>query len=237
MILCNNGDNYIADSTITNTGENINFPNSNLYNDTIKEPTLFDDEIIFDLGSALQVTAIAIVNPSQTLTIEANTIDSWGSPAYSYTFTPADTPYSQVAVDVKVIDETYRYWRVSGTGTVSVGHLFIGAVTYFDFADIGEYPEQENTDVKSISQGGQLYYTEGLPLRSAEFEFDSQDRNLFLQKYDDFLNKRTRPGVFAQFEDSLDISQPFFAYVDGFENDGWNQSINYSWTVTFREVR
>jgi hypothetical protein len=237
MIFCNNFDNFIASSTITNTGENITFPSTNIYNDTIKEPTIFIDNMVFDLGSALQVTSIAIVNPSQTVTIEANSSDSWGAPAYSYTFNPVVDPYPTVGVDVQVIDQAYRYWRITASGSTSVGHLFIGSYTDLSYANIGEFPENETTDVSSIAQGGQLYFTKGTPLRGVEFDFEGQDRDLFFEKNSDWLEKRDRPGVFAQFEDTLDNWQPFFAQMQEFENNGWNESINYTWSIRFQEVR
>jgi hypothetical protein len=237
MIFCNNNDNFIADSTITNSNENITFPSSNIYNDTIKEPALFVDSIVFDLGSAKQVTAIAIANPSQSITIEANSSDSWGAPPYSYTFVPIVDPYPTIAVDVQVIDKTYQYWRITSTGATSVGHLFIGTYTDLSFASIGEFPENETTDVSSIAQNGQLYFTKGTPLRNVEFDFDSQEKTLFFEKNSDWIEKRDRPGVFAQFEDTLSLSQPFFAHMQEFENGGWDESINYSWTIKFQEVR
>jgi hypothetical protein len=116
--------------------------------------------IVIDLGSAQQVTAFALLDhnltaATTTLTLQANSSDSWGSPAYVQALTVTDPlPY--------YLDQTYRYWRLSIVDSaityVQIGELFLG--TYRNLtvknAKWGTPRTYGLTTVANVSQAGVL---------------------------------------------------------------------------------
>jgi hypothetical protein len=87
-----------------------------------------------DLGSARQVTAVAIadhnISSGATIALAGNSADSWAAPAYSLALAwAADTI-------VAFLDQTYRYWRLeiddptNPDGYIEVGDWFLGS--YFE---------------------------------------------------------------------------------------------------------
>jgi len=107
--------------------------------------------VVIDLGSAQQITAFALldhnVTTGGTFTLQANTSDSWGSPAYSQVVTIQDPMYLY-------LDETYRYWRL-----VPVD----GAISYFEAGELflGQYTELEkcNADWGAVQTNGYVLYS------------------------------------------------------------------------------
>ncbi len=76
------------------------------------------ENIVFDLGAATNITVFSMftfnLTASATVTLQANTADSWGSPAYSQALTIAtDADGNVLQRLVYFLDETYRYWRVT----------------------------------------------------------------------------------------------------------------------------
>lgn len=87
------------------------------------------DNLVFDLGSAQNVTAFALMNHNfvasqSTFKLQANSSDSWSSPPYDNSITVTNT------YQIEYLDETYRYWRTDPTdgalSEVSIGELFLG---------------------------------------------------------------------------------------------------------------
>jgi len=85
--------------------------------------------IVCDLGAATAITAFVCgdhnLTDTATITLEANTTDSWGSPAYTQAVTLRNLAYLY-------LNESYRYWRVvvndsmNATGYIEIGLLYAG---------------------------------------------------------------------------------------------------------------
>lgn len=141
-------DNYIADAGLTAsstpTGQIVSY---------LQEPQLAksytfsgnDEYVIIDLGSSKSVGAAIIdignLTDSATVTLEANTSDSWTSPAYTASMTYGTTCY------YKTLSETYRYWRISiediSVSEISIGYIYVGGSAL---------------QMPAISQNATLYY-------------------------------------------------------------------------------
>lgn len=135
--------------------------------DSLEDPNTYT----IDLGDALNVTVFALydhniatyyglvdvdgnplydvdgaelVTPSGSITLEANTSDSWGSPAYSQSLT--------ITEDLLVfyLDQTYQWWRVSiqdyGTplGVIEIGEMYLG--DYFELEGNADRGSSEELD-------------------------------------------------------------------------------------------
>lgn len=90
-----------------------------------------DEHLTVDLGAAQEVGAVILadhnLSASATVTLMANTSDSWSSPAYSQGLTPS-WPHL-----VHFPDQSYRYWRLrlqdptSGEEALSASQLLVGS--------------------------------------------------------------------------------------------------------------
>jgi len=94
------------------------------------------ENLVIDLGSALTPTAVIIADHNftsgATVTIEANSSNAWGAPAYTYTFSTITDPL------VLYLSQTYRYWRLviadaSNPDTyLRIGQLYLGDYVSLD---------------------------------------------------------------------------------------------------------
>jgi len=127
--------NFIETSVLTPSTVNSQFPVANIQHDfrtKVYRSTSNSDNIVIDLGSAQSVDFFAIVPDYRngfgvsTLTLEANSADSWGAPAFSQSIT-LDTTH-QVGVET-FATQSYRYWRLvmsSTLGYCEISNMFLG---------------------------------------------------------------------------------------------------------------
>jgi hypothetical protein len=123
-----------------------------------------DITIIVDLGSALAITAFCLsdhnITSGATVKLQANSSNSWTTPAYTLTLTQTDQPM------VNYISQSYRYWRVliqdasNPDGYVGIGKLYLGTYTeiasgeLWGAADWGVKRTRERTRLRTESEAG-----------------------------------------------------------------------------------
>ena len=99
-----------------------------------KSTGIIDESITMDLGSAQQVTAFCLgehnLSSTATITLMANSADSWASPAWSQGIT-------RTAKHLGIfLDQTYRYWRIrlqdaaNADGYLRAAEVYLGG--YFE---------------------------------------------------------------------------------------------------------
>jgi len=128
--------NLAKTATITASTENAQYPASNIKDDRrtkVYRSTSNSDNVVFDFGSAEDVDAVCIAPNWQTgfgftsITIEANTANVWGSPAFSQAFS-FDSTYGTGITELSST-QSYRYWRLvitSSLGYCELANVFIG---------------------------------------------------------------------------------------------------------------
>ena len=92
--------------------------------------------IVINFGSPQNITAIAIfdhnLTGTGTLTLQGNTSDSWGSPAYSQAL-PITNP------SIFYLNQTYAYWRIVPVDPAityfEASHIFAGTYTRLTIAN------------------------------------------------------------------------------------------------------
>ena len=121
---------------ITASTEDAFYPASNLKDPrTTKKfrTTATSGNVVFDFITTEAVDTIMVRGDALsgrgftgTLTVEANATDSWGSPAYTSTLTFSDD--NNIGFNVLTSDESYRYWRIVGSGTsyLELSNICIG---------------------------------------------------------------------------------------------------------------
>ncbi len=127
-------------TTLTASSESSTLPVGNLKNHLISKTwrtgnTLTTEYVEIDLGSAQSVTCAIIGGHTLTssdsgIKIEANTSNSWGTPAFSQSFTWDSGP-----MPLFFSSQTYQYWRLvftksSASETRDIGKIFLGQ--YFE---------------------------------------------------------------------------------------------------------
>src|SRR6185369_1741454 len=111
----------VSGVVITPATEDLSFPAVNVANQLRKKvyktkTTTAAESLTFDLGSAKAAAALVIcehdLKSGDTLTLKANSSNSWGSPP----FTQAITWSSGIIVQT-FSTQSYRYWRLEVTKT------------------------------------------------------------------------------------------------------------------------
>lgn len=231
MIFCQN--NLITTTNTTVTGGNSNFPIDNLVSGQLSNYTEFDAAIVIDLGTATLIDTLAIVDADTSITIEANTSDSWGPPA----FTQSMTLVSGTDISLKFISETYRFWRISAPSQTFIAHAYIGNRLVFPDPLYGSAQKRNNTDIQNTSQAGQRYNTPGVVVKdqTLEIRFATDAQNAILNTFNT-ADYRSDSGIFAQTETDFDNFKPYFAVVD-LQERSHSRPGRWSYTLNVEEAR
>jgi len=225
MRICIN--NLLESATLTPENPNAGFPIENLFSNSLIERAQFDNQVVIDLGSAKKITALAFANAVGPVTIEANSSDSWGAPAFSLLLTGP----------VAFIDETYRYWRISVT-TVAfrLGYFYLGQFLQMPDTDGEHEPQSTKNDIKDQTSGGSIFPTAGIVIKNEEVNFPlvyDSERTAFLnwwESSDSALNH-----FIVRFEDALAKYVPYFGNV--LEQNFEREFQNYNYSIEIREAK
>ncbi len=210
-------DNHILTSTITASNSDSNFPVSNLKLDptvkewkyTIAQPSV--ETIVFDLGSAKAVDYLLLASNVlesagfDRIVLEANTSDSWGSPAF--TSGNVDTTVDGKLYYALSSTQTYRYWRLSvskqaGGTYVGFSNIFLGQSTELTNHGLDvNFSVREDTNTKEYKG---LYGQRWFDIRNTVQSFSGRYTNLTVPERD------TLKALF----DESDIYNPVWLVVD-----------------------
>lgn len=161
------GTNLVDTSTNTASTTNAQFPLANLLDfrrSKVFRSTSNTSNIVFDFGSAKTVNGIFILADKrngfggQTMTVEFNSTNSWGSPAYSIAVPLSE---SLKIGNVSFPDISYRYARVvinSSLGYGELSKIFIGQkIALTSTINFGWSYKNEDTSIKSKNRYGQIF--------------------------------------------------------------------------------
>jgi len=213
----------LESTTLTASTENAFFPVENIQDvrtSKVFRSTANTATVVFDLGAASDINTFACVPHFENgfgftgnLTLEANASNTWGSPAFSVTITDGTDIDSTHAVAYKEFTATqsYRYWRLSASGTsyVELSRIYLGL--------------RNTINDRSINYG---------------WKYDLDDRskikeNRYGQKFSDLINRRkgfnfqfsnldkTAVDEWFKLHDYNGITIPFFMKIgcEGILND------------------
>lgn len=185
--------------------------------------------IVIDCLTAINLKNIYLLGTNLTsngsILIEANSENSWSTPAYS----ASGTIYSNGSAGIMDIDKTYRYWRISIEDTsvthLQVGYLFSGINLQLPALDpLIEFSYNTNSSV-DYSISGQSYGDRGIEYFSSTFnfpqvaDFNLQINDKAIATREDILvfwsvNLGVVPIVLIPFDNSLDKYPPIIGLVD-----------------------
>ncbi len=216
-------ENKILDATLTATTENINFPLTNLQENqiykTYRSTAKNAQRIVIDLAS-LKSDYVYLKNynftSSVTLRLEANTSDSWGSPAFSETLT-----YNSEYIILNFTESTYNYWSLYIDDTTNTNdYIELGLFVLGVGVELpGMSPDQIFTDksdsTASYSRSNQMYGNEEIMYRENKITFPA----LTFTQRDTLRNifravKNIRPILLIVWEDDLTYESPIYCNIN-----------------------
>lgn len=173
--------------------------------------------ITIDLTSAKNIKFIGLKSNTYDVTIQANSSDSWTTPAYEKVLTSTD-------YNILFLDETYRYWRIVFTDASQTGYVMLSD-------EIVQMPEinpsvqfnYNTTSEVSLSNSGQAYGDQGYEYLDTTFEFpaitdysrDIMGVTVSTRKeiIDMFNTVRNYTPFFCILFNQLDLYEPVWAII------------------------
>ena len=199
------------DATVTANSADSFYPVSNLQdNQSIKEYRTASGTdvayVVIDLGSAQSIDAIFVAGnmvertlAATSLTLEAHTSDSWGSPSFTTTFTDIQ---NGLAYD-KFASQSYRYWRLTldntGASYAGCGAIFLGTVISQPISFGWSIGTSSNTQVIR-GLFGQIYANERNYKKYLNLPFNT-------------LNKSEMEAILTMIK-TIQISKPIWVVAD-----------------------
>ena len=186
-----------------------------------------DQDVKFSFTSAVDVTYIAITahnfTSSATVKLQANSSDSWTTPAFETTLTDCGT----WCVD-SFTKQTYQYWRLfidddtNPDGYLEIGYVFLGEELTMPGMNRAMIIPQKTNSVSSKSISGQLYGDKRLNYKAAEIKFDviEDSERQSIKAFFDYVDVIT-PFVLLIWEDDLDVEPPIYCNLT--EELSWNK--------------
>jgi hypothetical protein len=244
MIILDN--NFVMTSTITPSSEAIGYEASTALKDSRlcrfwKTIGATSENCVFNLGSAKAVTYVNIqrhnFTSSATITIQANSSNSWVSPAYSSTaFT-----VSGITATISFAAKTYQYWRLVVADSTNpdtfleVGLVYIGSSVAMPVMVTDQTIPRVSNSETDFSVMGQVYGDKRIRYKTAaiNFPYVSDTQLTALDTiFEDF--DITDPLILIFWEDDLDIEAPLYCILTkGHEpklagpNGGWTLSLSF----------
>ena len=214
-------DNHVFDATIDSLTENPDVTFDIGLNDTRlsrKGRTLAvtGQWIKFTFTSAVSASYFAILSTnltsSATVTIEANTTDSFVTPPFSETVTNYDGCWI-----ANFTETSYQYWRVTiedatnTDGYIEIGYAFLGTFLTMPGMNPGHILPKKTNSVSQKSISGQLYGDVRLKFRAAEIGFQdvSQTEKDNIDTFFEVVDV-VRPFIMLIWESDLDVEAPLY---------------------------
>lgn len=214
-------DNQIFNATINALTENPDYPFTTALIDTrltkIGRTLDVDDQtFLFSFSAAIDADYFTILNhnftDSATVKIQANTSDSWGSPALDETLTVEDT----IIINFSST-ETYQYWRLyvddptNTDGYLEFSYCYLGEELVMPGMNRAMIIPYKSNSIATKSQSGQLYGDRRLKYKAAQITFnivDETERQSIIDFWDTV--DVVRPFILLIWEDDLDVEPPIY---------------------------
>lgn len=128
--------------------------------------------VVIDFGTAVSITTAAVLGHNildgTVIRIEANTINSWSSPAYSETLT-----WNEGVILKFFTAQSYRYWRFYiGQGNLEIGRLWLSTYVTIDPSSLLDFTvTYKNSDINIYGIHRQKFSVAGVTWRAFNFNF------------------------------------------------------------------
>lgn len=216
-------ENKTLEATLSATTTAARFDLTNLqstfFYETWRSTSKSAQRIVLNLAS-LQANYVYLRNynftSSVTLRIEANTSDSWGSPAFSQTLT-----YNSEYIILNFTSQTYDYWSLyidDPTNTdayVELGGLILGQSVDLPGMDPGQIFTTVTKSKAQFSVSQNLYGNEDIDYREKTIKFPAlsfEEKKTINDIYKQVKN--VTPVLIIVWEDALDKEPPIYCNIN-----------------------
>ena len=200
-------DETAKDSNLTTNSLSINYPITNILDSrltriyrTIAGTTT--SEIVFDAGSAIDVSSICIANHNitssvSTLKIQGNNTDSWGTPAFEQSIT-----WNSGIMFLDFTEQSFQFWRIQIIDAtnpdtfIEIGRVWIGKAYITPGIAFPVLQDRKSESVRITSISGQSYMDKRYQADLVSMKFPKLSET----------EKNTNLEIF----DIVDVGIPFF---------------------------
>lgn len=192
-------------------------------------------------ASAFMIIDHSMVNGSDSLTLKANSTQSWASPPFSQSVTVAS------GIIAKTFSaQTYRYWRLEITKPSAGTQRKIGVVMLCDYYDTPMQPDFDGYDESMIDQsrvsksyGGQTF-VEVLPkYRTIKTDFSAADQTFTDSVKSIFQSVGNSGQLVMQVETTGTLTELIYCRLTNqFQRKvmGLDSSLRYDMSLDFEEL-
>ena len=176
------------------------------------------ETITIDCLTPCAVSRFAIIghnlSASATITLQANTTDSWTTPAWSATVTRRS-----YAIIHRFTEVSYRYWRVvitdTGVSAIRISRLFLGTFLQLPGMKKDQELTRNTTGESIISDTGQAFPSGGYMYRTPKINFPyltHAQRTELDAMWQAVGNEK--PVLLTVWDDREDLEQPVYCIID-----------------------
>ena len=241
IIYSNLFDNY----TLVESQEDENYPVENVQDIRLatvwRTETASASSIVIDAGTGATITcdccAVLAHNFSTaaTITIQANTADTWVTPGLSSAVT-----YREDIMVLFFTSSPFRYWRFyfdetgNADGYYEIGRLFLGTYLQIDPSSAVEFPEKHlRSDRISFSISGQPYSDQGLEHIELDYKFGRSSDSM-KSKIETMYGSvgLWKPILFTNYDTTYSVIPPIYVSIvkeivfEHLEFDYWKYSLS-----------
>lgn len=239
----------IASSAITPSS--VVFPIANIKEQRLsirwKSDSATTQSIVFDLNpistALTSINTIAILGHNiitgTGITVEANTTDSWGTPAFSTSMTVIE---SGAILNFLSSSQLYRYWKFSfsGQGNLEIGRIWLGEyITIMPSCLIGFTVTKMRSDNVEHNRGRQKFANIGIGWRKFEMEFPptGEDTIRIVSGLFDYVGNHSS-FIFCNFDSLRDyiLVEPCYVSINNDKLDFTNtNNMKFNWSLELEE--
>lgn len=246
----NNYVDSIQASGITALTEAIGFVASNIQDQRLsmvwRSTSPSNQTVIINLGSAKDISIAAILNhnitSAATITIDANTSNSWGSPATTKTIT-----YNAGIMLNFFSSVSYQWWRFSiddptnVDGYIEAGKLWLGDYIDIDPSSLNDFSVRKNRNDKvKHGEGGQKFASIGIGWKEFEFTFPYSNYTMINKietMYDTVGNHSSL--IFCNFDTlrGYSLVEPTYCSITNTINFKHSEKMKFNYKLNLREEK
>jgi hypothetical protein len=235
-------------STFTVLSEDTGYPGTNLQEQRLSQvwrsTTASAQTITINLGSALSINTAALIShnltSSATVTISANTSNSWGSPATTKTIV-----YNTNIMLNFFNSISYQYWQFSiidttnTSGYIQLGRLWLGSYITIDPSSLLDFTvTKKRSDNVYHNLHRQKFVYKGVGWRSFELNYPSTSEatiNLINDMYDFSGNHSSI--IFCNFDSirTYELVEPCYCSINGNIKFSHKESMKWEYSLSLEE--
>lgn len=197
--------------------------------------------VICSFAAPIKVNTVAIlghnITSACTVTIEANTANSFITPAISTTM----TVYSGAMVYFYSAVQSYQYWRISfaGQGDLEIGRLMLGSYLTISPSSLLDFSvTKARADTVVYGRGRQKYSSPGVGWRQFRMSFPKSDNTMItsLNTFIDTVGQHTS-FLFCNFDGlrGYPLVEPVYCSLSNNVSFNHNNRQSYSYQLGFEE--